>query len=148
MQKKTEVIQGWGWREAAPTLPSSSSPAHPGTNNRLAWMIYKHQGERGSFSKSFFFLEDLLSSLLLRKRRFWDRAELVVCSQGRVLALAVPGAQSHRDGTREQQSCFRSSLLKKSKENCVQGHQLDPVSPQQDSGISGAPLWRTLVSAL
>lgn len=55
MQGKTEVIQGWGWREAALTLPGSSSPAHPGTNNGLALMIYKHQGERGSFPKSFLF---------------------------------------------------------------------------------------------
>lgn len=39
-------------------------------------------------------------------------------------------------------------FVKKSKENPVQIRQLDPDSPQQDSGISGAPPWRTLVLAL
>lgn len=39
-------------------------------------------------------------------------------------------------------------FVKRSKENCVQSHHLDPVTPKHDSGISGAPPWRTLVSAL
>lgn len=111
-------------------------------------MIYKHQGEHSSFPKSFFFLRDLLSSFFAVKE-----ADL---GQGR--------AGSVRPGEGDGPGCAQSTepqgwdvgaakllwclVAKKCTENCVQSHQLGPVTAQHDSGISGAPPWRTLVSAL
>lgn len=107
-------------------------------------MIYKHQGEHGSLPKSFFFFGG-----------FAFKPFAVILGQGR--------ADSVQPGEDEGPGCAQSTepqgwdmgaakllwclFLKKSKEK-VQSHQLDPVTPQQDSGILGASPWTTLVSAL
>lgn len=100
-------------------------------------MISKHQGERGSFPKSFLFC--CFQAFCCERGDFgtgqsWFYAaregDGPDCAQGME-------PQGWDMGAAKLLWCL---FVQKSKENCVQSHQLDPITLQQDTGISGAPL--------